>query len=314
VSNVARSLPLARISINSVLISFIIEVINVLVTSLAGPVLYIYGIGTLPYGIAQLIVFIIWTLTIIIPVTGIAIACFELHYVTNFSTSFAFSPERVGKLTITAITIVCCVPSLLLITESTLRGGISSQAAAFLVGEQYQNNDPSAIMLIYATITFVCIILMIIMLSISFICIPFYLRKLRSTPSENGNLPPSDLRFSVKRLFLIGFAFGANVSLIITVKNKSQDIKKVPVQAFVGTFTLNFVLLLLEMLDKEAVAFTRRHLFNFQSMLFPIWQILRKVFGKKTVSPGQNNALENYNNNHETSTTTIINIISDNHI
>ena len=71
-----RTIPLAKINITSVLLSYNIEVINALTSSIAIPILIVYGIHPLPYHLAQTISFIIWSLAAIIPAIGIAMACF----------------------------------------------------------------------------------------------------------------------------------------------------------------------------------------------------------------------------------------------
>jgi hypothetical protein len=129
-TNLNRNLIITRSSITSILLSYATEVINALTTLIAIPVLFSYGVKALPYGIAQPLALILWTLGAMIPAIGIAIACFEVLYVTNFSTSFDWNPERVGKLSLILISLVCFSPFLLIFIESIGKGGHAVPASA----------------------------------------------------------------------------------------------------------------------------------------------------------------------------------------
>jgi hypothetical protein len=165
-----------------------------------------------------------------IPMIGIAI--FELLYVTNFSTSSAWSPEKVAKLTFILIALISFIPFFLIVIVSTWQGGHAGQATAFLTGEPYQSSDPSSIMKFSAIFVLTCITIMVVMLSISFVFIPCYLRKFGHMASENGNLSQSSCKLtcSARKLFLACLAFGASICMIVVLQNKSQDVR-VPAQA-----------------------------------------------------------------------------------
>jgi hypothetical protein len=131
-----------------------------------------------------------------------------------------------------------------------------------------------------------CIIIMVILLSVSFIFIPYYLRMLRSNSTENGtNVPQSNQHCSVNRSFFAAFAFGITISMIVILKNNSSDNSRVPVQAFVVTFTLNFILFLLIIMDKEANAFTKR---SVKAIIQQRWQTLQRLFTRNVINPVDN--------------------------
>jgi hypothetical protein len=215
-----------------VLLSFDIEVINGLAMIDTVPVFYALCINPLPYGMAHAIYIVVWTLGSMIPMIGIAIAIFELLYVTKFSTSFAWSPEKVGKLTFILIALISFIPFFLVVIVSTWQGGHAGQATAFLTGEPYQNSDPSSIMKFSAIFVLTCITIMVVMLSISFVFIPCYLRKYGHMSTESRNLSQSSSSFTcgARKLFLVCFAFGASICIIAVLQNKSQDVR-VPAQA-----------------------------------------------------------------------------------
>ena len=80
------------------------------------------AISTLTYYLAQTVVLSIWSLGSMITAIGIATACFEMLYVTKFSSLFAWCPEKVGRLTFTVITMCCLVPNLLITIDNTWKG------------------------------------------------------------------------------------------------------------------------------------------------------------------------------------------------
>ena len=135
-----RNLPLAQINITSVLLSYNIEVINALTCSISIPILFVYVIHPLYYYLAHTFVFIVWSLATLIPAVAIAISCFQILYVTNFSSSFTLSPEKIGWLTFTVLVLGCLPPHLVIIEESSWRGEHATQGTAFLTGQPYQDS------------------------------------------------------------------------------------------------------------------------------------------------------------------------------
>ena len=190
---------MSRINITSELLSYNIEVMNAFTISMSVPALYVQTISTLPYYLAQAVVFSMWSLGSMIPAIGIATACFEMLYVTNFSSLFAWCPEKVGRLTFIVITIFCLVPNLLITIDSTWKGGHAAAATAFFIGQAYQNNGLSGLGLLTAVLVLICVA----MLAISYLILPCYLKVFR-TPSDENRLP-ANIRFSLKRVLFVFF-------------------------------------------------------------------------------------------------------------
>ena len=245
---------MSRINITSELLSYNIEVMNAFTISMSVPALYVQTISTLPYYLAQAVVFSMWSLGSMIPAIGIATACFEMLYVTNFSSLFAWCPEKVGRLTFIVITIFCLVPNLLITIDSTWKGGHAAAATAFFIGQAYQNNGLSGLGLLTAVLVLICVA----MLAISYVFIPYYLKVFRTASDENRL--PANIRFSLKRVVFLVLYFSGALVFIIIVYIKSEN-ERVSIQGYVITFSVNFILLMLLMLDKDASTFTKRHFF-----------------------------------------------------
>ena len=245
---------MSRINITSELLSYNIEVMNAFTISMSVPALYVQTISTLPYYLAQAVVFSMWSLGSMIPAIGIATACFEMLYVTNFSSLFAWCPEKVGRLTFIVITIFCLVPNLLITIDSTWKGGHAAAATAFFIGQAYQNNGLSGLGLLTAVLVLICVA----MLAISYLILPCYLKVFR-TPSDENRLP-ANVRFSLKRVLFVFFYFSCMSVFIIIVYIRSDN-ERLPKQGYVITFAVNFILFMLLMLDKDASTFTKRNFF-----------------------------------------------------
>ena len=246
---------------------------NAFTLSISVSVLYVHTLSTFPYDLAQAVVFSIWSLGSMIPALGIATACFEMLYVTNFSSLFASSPEKVGRLTFTVITICCLVPNLLLTIDSTLKGGHAAPATALFIGQAYQNNELSGLGLLPAVLVLICVAL----LAISYVFIPCYLKVFRTASDEN--MLPANIRFSIKRVSFVAFYFICALFFIIIVYSRSDN-ERLPKQGYVITFAVNFILLMLLMLDKDASTFTKRHFFTQLNSVETqaTWQTMTKVY------------------------------------
>ena len=96
------------------------------------------------------------------------------------------------------------------------------------------------------------------MLAISYVFIPYYLKVFRTASDENRL--PANIRFSLKRVVFLVLYFSGALVFIIIVYIKSEN-ERVSIQGYVITFAVNFILLMLLMLDKDASTFTKRHFF-----------------------------------------------------
>ena len=246
---------------------------NAFTLSISVSVLYVHTLSTFPYDLAQAVVFSIWSLGSMISALGIATACFEMLYVTNFSSLFASSPEKDGRLTFTVITICCLVPNLLLTIDSTLKGGHAAPATALFIGQAYQNNGLSGLGLLPAVLVLICVAL----LAISYVFILCYLKVFRTASDEN--MLPANIRFSIKRVSFVAFYFICALFFIIIVYSRSDN-ERLPKQGYVITFAVNFILLMLLMLDKDASTFTKRHFFTQLNSVETqaTWQTMTNVY------------------------------------
>ena len=216
---------------------------NAFTLSISVSVLYVHTLSTFPYDLAQAVVFSIWSLGSMIPALGIATACFEMLYVTNFSSLFASSPEKVGRLTFTVITICCLVPNLLLTIDSTLKGGHAAPATALFIGQAYQNNGLSGLGLLPAVLVLICVAL----LAISYVFILCYLKVFRTASDEN--MLPANIRFSIKRVSFVAFYFICALFFIIIVYSRSDN-ERLPKQGYVITFAVKFILLIFHPIEQ----------------------------------------------------------------
>ena len=214
---------------------------NVLTSVMAIPAIYVYVIHSINYFEAQFCVFLMWSLGSLIAAVGVAISCFQIGYVTNFSSSFSWIPERVGMLTLTVLAICCVLPHLVIILHSSLKEEHATQATAFFSGQSYRSSSGIPLITMPAV---VLALICIVMLAVSYVIIPSYLKCFRTVSNHNEDLTLGNARFNVKRLLFVIFSCGIALVVLITLKIKSDD-DKVPVQGHVFTFVMNFILFLL---------------------------------------------------------------------
>ena len=251
-----RTIPLGSINITSVLMTYNIEIINAINITFCIPTLFVYAISTMPYILAQAIAFIYFYLVSIPPALGIAISCFQILYVTNFSALFTWSPEKIGKLTFLIITVFCVIPYIIIIFVSVRNGEHAAQIVAFFTGKHYKS-----IGLYKGVLPIVCLVVIcIVMLSLSFILIWNHNRS-RNSSSQDNICSYAKSLFSVKRLLFLMFAFGFAIAVLMIIKRKEDKIK-VPSQVHTMTFILNFTLLLF-IKEKDVLSYTKRKLARF---------------------------------------------------
>ena len=135
----SRGIPLEMVNITSVLLAYIIEAINAITIAMSLPVLYTLTIGPLPFLLAHMVIFTMYSLAAPIPAVGIAFASYQLLYVVKFSAFFAGNPEQLGRLTVIVASVPCWLANFLIILESSWNAEPITVLAAFLCGQLYTN-------------------------------------------------------------------------------------------------------------------------------------------------------------------------------
>ena len=131
-----------------------------------------------------------------------------------------------------------------------------------------QGSGPSLIVLPCLVLVLVCVI----MLSVSYFSIPYYLKTVNPVTNLNPDLRNARKGFNVKKLVFAIFSIGAGIVLITLQMSNGNG--SAPVQSNIMLFILNVILLLL-VLDHDALTFTKRYLYqlmtNVSAIRPPCW-------------------------------------------
>ena len=95
----------------NVLMSYYIEVVNVMMTFCTVPLIYVLGVEPLPLPLAQFAYIAVHSCGSLIVALGSAVYCCQIVYVTNFEVLFALDPEEVGRRTFALLALLICLPN-----------------------------------------------------------------------------------------------------------------------------------------------------------------------------------------------------------
>ena len=93
---VFRKIPFAQMNMTNVIISYYIEVVNVTVTVVSLPLIYVLIIHPLPLFIAQFCAVAAYCCGSLIVALGSAVSLFQILYVVQFNILFTLDPATVG--------------------------------------------------------------------------------------------------------------------------------------------------------------------------------------------------------------------------
>ena len=119
-----------------------------------------------------------------------------------------------------------------------------------------QDSGPSPIVLPSLALVLVSVI----MLAISYFIIPLYLKAFKPASNVNPDLANARTSFNIKKLMFAIFSIGIGIVVLITFKLRIDN-GSAPVQIHIMIFILNVILLLL-VLDHDALTFTKRYLYQ----------------------------------------------------
>ena len=121
-TTVFRNLPFAHLNMTNVIISYYIEVVNVMVTFAALPLIYVMSIHPLPLVIAQFCTVGTFCCGSLIVALGSAVSCFQILYVTQFEILFTLDPATVGWRTFLLLAGLVICPMTMVAVFMTLKG------------------------------------------------------------------------------------------------------------------------------------------------------------------------------------------------
>ena len=252
-TTVFRNIPFAHLNMTNVIISYYIEVVNVMVTFAALPLIYVMSIHPLPLVIAQFCTVGTFCCGSLIVALGSTVSCFQILYVTQFEILFTLDPATVGWRTFLLLAGLVICPMTMVAVFMTLKGIHVDKSVANLTQTVY-NGEGVQFLAIYS----ICwTVLFLVLSSMAFVFIPLFFKKKQN--QHNSQLPPPRI-ISLQR-YLLG-ALGLVVLLLTSVYGtKENEGRPFTLLNLFLLFIFN-LLLAYHLTEKETRTVVRRYIFN----------------------------------------------------
>ena len=250
---VFRNIPFAHLNMTNVIISYYIEVVNVTVTVVTLPLIFVLSIHPLPLFIAQFCAVAAYCCGSLIVALGSAVSLFQILYVVQFNILFTLDPATVGWRTFMVLASLAICTMTMEGIYMTLKGIHVNTTVSELTQTQY-NGEGVPFIAIY---TGCWTVLFIILSSTAFVFIPLFFKKKQN--QHNSRQPPQ--RIISLHKYLLG-ALGIFGILLTTIYGRKEfdGVTFTVLKVFI-IFLFN-LLLANHLTEKETWKVVRRYLFN----------------------------------------------------
>ena len=237
----------------NVILSYYIEVTNVLISVCLVPLIFVLCVEPLHFVVAQFILVTIHFCGSLNLALGSAVSCFQLLYVTKFELIFSLDPQELGKRTFYILSTLLFVPNFTggvyyTWNDITLdrRVTLCTQREFKVYGVQFYNTISICLALMYFVLSF-----------LSYLFIPMIFKQIHAV---SYNQPPPQRTISLQR-----YLIGSFVVLIILVTSAAisnhEDNNQIKVSSYFILFSAD-LLLAFNLTESEARKATKRYLFN----------------------------------------------------
>ena len=238
-----RNIPLARMNVTNVILSYYIEVTNVMISVCLIPLIFVLCVEPLHFVFAQFILVTIYFCGSLNLALGSAVSCFQLLYVIKFEVVFSLDPQELEKRTFYILSTLIFVPNFTggvyyTWNDITLDRRVTIYTRREINGNEVQFHNTFSI----------CLALLFFVLSfLSFLCIPLIFQQIHA---GSYNQPPPQRTISLQR-----YLVGSLVFLICLVTSAAisnhEDNKHIKVSTYFILFSVD-LLLAYHLIETEA--------------------------------------------------------------
>ena len=237
----------------NVILSYYIEVTNVLISVCLVPLIFVLCVEPLHFAVAQFILVTIHFCGSLNLALGSAVSCFQLLYVTKFELIFSLDPQELGKRTFYILSTIIFVPNLI--------GGIYYTWNDITLDRRvtiYTRREFNDYGVQFHKIFSICLAFLFFVLSfLSYLFIPMIFKQIHAV---SYNQPPPQRTISLQR-----YLVGSLVFLICLVTSAAisnhEDNKHIKVSTYFILFSVD-LLLAYHLIETEARKAIKRYLFN----------------------------------------------------
>jgi hypothetical protein len=243
-------------NIKTVLLSYIVEVMNMMMIFGTLPYIYLLIIKPLPLFMAQFVFVILHCCGSLIVALGSAISCFHISFVVKFETVFSLDPQEVGRRTFTVLTVLICLPNITVGTYNLVQGLHSVGGAAILTQTEYRDQGVRFI----PTYSLLWTSTFLILSFFAYAFIPIFVKK---TVQINLNNQPSTQRTNSLQRYLVG-SLGLLICLVMSVvfgEQKIPNYRPILINGYIFLFSFDIILAYF-ISATEVSIIIRRYIFN----------------------------------------------------
>ena len=240
-------------NITNVIVSYYIEVVNIMLTSNAAPYLYVISITPLPIFLAQLIGIFLHCTGSLSAALGSAISCFQIFYVTKFELVFSWDPEKVGQRTVFILAVIISLPHAVAGTFSIFNCQYVDKRVELLT----KSDDQHEVTGFHNYYSMFWFLLFIIISFFAFVFIPLFYK---NNLSNQINQLPVQSKMSIKRYLLLSLGFLIFLAPAVYF-NKPNTTNRLQLPGHFFLFS-HSLLLTYRFLEEEARNTAKRYLFN----------------------------------------------------
>jgi hypothetical protein len=233
-----RKLPLARRNVLTVLFSFNIELINLLISHISFLGMFFISVSDFNFVIAQIMITLTNAEGCIVCELFFSMSVAKIILVTNFSWIFPYDPNQLGKIIICVAAVVGFLPCLAVCVHETIQGNTMTNMVAYLANMPYCHQKMPFLQayLIFWALLACCTLVL------TLLYIPHHLKKyVNSQAIQTGECNDPKKEINLKKI-LVGL-FGILFHLVITVIVNHRGLYHgMPVNALSSTASLNLML------------------------------------------------------------------------
>jgi hypothetical protein len=240
-----------------VILSYIYELINVMLIISSVPYILQVFMKPVPLWLAQLVYAAVHCSGALFVALGSAISFFHIFYVIKFETLFSMDPQEVGKRTLSILAIIIIVPISIVAIYNTVNGVHVAGDIALLIQSEY-NGQGVPFIPMYS----ICWTLLLLTASfIAYVFIPTFFTTRQPPPPHHQQLPQQRSKFLRRGLLIsVGLFVSFLTFVIISEKNDSLERSITSKHYF---FMFSFDLFLANSLtEKNAATAVQRYIFN----------------------------------------------------
>ena len=239
----------------TVLFTFNIELINILIILISFCILFVTTVSHFSFVLAQVLACLQAALGCTIAQLFLAISINKLLLVTHFSWIFCWDPSQLARI-ITLITmIVAFLPCTAVCIYQTTQNHIMGNMAAYLSGRTFQTTQGINVLTAYLMLSALMAFCMVIF---TLLYIPHYLEKQKKSQAiQTGEANVIKKGVNLKRI-LLGL-LGVMLHLVVAgVGHATGFYNNLPINAFSSTISLNLMLFYFILDDKVLKCIKRK--------------------------------------------------------